>query len=67
MILRHTNILKNNSFFLFGARGTGKTTLLNTLFPSSEALRIDTYRDAHTNVNSDGNPYSNAYRDSDGG
>jgi predicted AAA+ superfamily ATPase len=41
MILRYVNILKHNSFFLFGARGTGKTTLLNELFPASEALRID--------------------------
>lgn len=41
MIRRHPNILKNNSFFLFGARGTGKTTLLNQIFPTSEALRID--------------------------
>lgn len=41
MIRRHANILKSNSFFLFGARGTGKTTLLNSLFPALEALRID--------------------------
>lgn len=41
MLRRHVNILKNNSFFLFGARGTGKTTLLNDLFKPSEALRID--------------------------
>jgi hypothetical protein len=33
--------LKNHSFFLFGARGTGKTTLLNELFKPSEAIRID--------------------------
>jgi predicted AAA+ superfamily ATPase len=41
MIRRSAKILKNNSFFLFGARGTGKTTLLNNLFEASEALRID--------------------------
>lgn len=41
MIRRHVNILKTNSFFLFGARGTGKTTLLNDQFPPSDALRID--------------------------
>jgi predicted AAA+ superfamily ATPase len=41
MIQRRATILKSNSFFLFGARGTGKTTLLNTLFDPSEALRID--------------------------
>ena len=41
MYHRTINILKNNSFFLFGARGTGKTKLLNTLFLPSEALFID--------------------------
>lgn len=41
MLRRHANILKSHSFFLFGARGTGKTTLLNELFKPSEALRID--------------------------
>ena len=29
------------SFFLFGARGTGKTTLLHQIFPSEEVLWID--------------------------
>jgi predicted AAA+ superfamily ATPase len=41
MLRRHATILKSHSFFLFGARGTGKTTLLNDLFKPSEALRID--------------------------
>ncbi len=33
--------LKSNSFFLFGARGTGKSTLLRELFDPPEALFID--------------------------
>lgn len=33
MVNRLFNYSKTNSFFLFGARGTGKTTLLRTLFP----------------------------------
>ena len=41
MFHRQLNILKSNSFFLFGARGTGKTSLLSTLFSDKEALRID--------------------------
>jgi predicted AAA+ superfamily ATPase len=32
---------KSNSFFLFGPRGTGKTTLLKGLFQPNEALFID--------------------------
>jgi predicted AAA+ superfamily ATPase len=32
---------KSNSFFLFGARGTGKTTLLRTHFHPNEALFVD--------------------------
>ena len=32
---------KNNSFFLFGARGTGKTFLLKNRFNTSRALYID--------------------------
>lgn len=41
---RLANPLLSNSFFLFGARGTGKTSLLNELFgalPSDETLRYD--------------------------
>jgi predicted AAA+ superfamily ATPase len=41
MITRAFNLLKDNSFFLFGARGTGKTTLLNDSFSATEAIRID--------------------------
>jgi predicted AAA+ superfamily ATPase len=33
--------LKTNSFFLFGARGTGKSTLLSELFSPDETLVID--------------------------
>lgn len=33
--------LKSNSFFLFGARGTGKSTLLSQFFSSDEMLYID--------------------------
>ncbi len=38
---RLLNILKTNSFFLFGARGTGKTTLISQLFPPDQAILID--------------------------
>ncbi len=41
MFNRNLNILKSNSFFLFGARGTGKTTLLGTTFSPDEALTIN--------------------------
>lgn len=41
MIIRSLNILKSNSFFLFGARATGKTTLVNQLFPNNLALSIN--------------------------
>ena len=37
MYTRLCNILKTNSFFLFGARGTGKTTLLKELFNQKQA------------------------------
>lgn len=42
--VRLSNPLQTNSFFLFGARGTGKTSLLNHLFgslPPDETLRFD--------------------------
>ena len=39
MYSRFYKPLKNNSFFLFGPRGTGKTTWLRTTFPSS--VRLD--------------------------
>lgn len=41
VIIRLINILKSNSFFLFGARGTGKSTLLRDQFLSQNALWID--------------------------
>ena len=41
MFHRSINLKKSNSYFLFGARGTGKTTLLKTLFQPSEALFFD--------------------------
>ena len=40
MIKRLQKLSKNHSFFLFGARGTGKTTLLKQLF-SNKCLWID--------------------------
>jgi len=41
MINRLINLPKNNSFFLFGARGTGKTYLLRERFKESRSLYID--------------------------
>jgi predicted AAA+ superfamily ATPase len=41
MIKRSLNILKSNSFFLFGARGVGKTKLVETLLPANERVVID--------------------------
>jgi predicted AAA+ superfamily ATPase len=41
MFPRTLNLPKDNSFFLFGARGTGKTSLLEDLYPRNEALWID--------------------------
>lgn len=38
MYERSINILKTNSFFVFGARGTGKSTLIRTLLGGSEVL-----------------------------
>ena len=41
---RHLNPLLSNSFFIFGARGTGKTSLLREIFagdPAAEILRHD--------------------------
>ena len=37
---------KNNSFLLFGPRGCGKTTLLNTIFDSKKTIWIDLLRPA---------------------
>ena len=41
MIQRSCRFSKTNSFFLFGARGTGKTTLLKSLFSKKDTLFID--------------------------
>jgi predicted AAA+ superfamily ATPase len=41
MFPRAVKLPKDNSFFLFGARGTGKTSLLEEQYPRSEALWID--------------------------
>lgn len=41
MIGRLLNLSKNNSFFLFGARGTGKSTLLKEHFSSTEHVYIN--------------------------
>jgi uncharacterized protein len=41
MYPRYANILTSNSFFLFGARGTGKSTLLRSLFKGKDALYLD--------------------------
>ena len=41
MIQRSCKLSKTNSFFLFGARGTGKTTLLHKLFSKKDTLFVD--------------------------
>ena len=41
MIQRSCKFSKTNSFFLFGARGTGKTTLLHSLFSTKDTLFVD--------------------------
>jgi predicted AAA+ superfamily ATPase len=41
MFVRSCNISKSNSFFLFGARGTGKTTYLNQQFNQENSFIID--------------------------
>jgi predicted AAA+ superfamily ATPase len=42
MYQRTINPSKSNSYFLFGARGVGKSTLINQLFPASnKILKID--------------------------
>lgn len=38
---RTLNILLSNSFFLFGARGTGKSTLLKRLLPENSLLSVN--------------------------
>ena len=41
MIHRHVNISKLQSFFLFGARGVGKSTLLESMLPRRDHLWVD--------------------------
>lgn len=41
MYKRKLKILEKNSFFLFGARGTGKTSLLREIFSEKEVFWID--------------------------
>ena len=41
MYKRQLNILESNSFFLFGARGTGKTTLIESIFGGKNTFKID--------------------------
>lgn len=41
MFRRIQNLSKSNNLFLFGARGTGKSTLLKQLFPQEDTLWLD--------------------------
>ena len=41
MIRRTCKLSKTNSFFLFGPRGSGKTTLIQEQFPNDHALYLD--------------------------
>jgi len=41
MLRRHLNILLSHSFFLFGARGVGKTKLIHEILPGSKTLFLD--------------------------
>lgn len=41
MFIRSVKFPKTRSFFLFGARGTGKSTLLKTTFSEAHAYRLD--------------------------
>jgi predicted AAA+ superfamily ATPase len=45
MYTRLCNILKTRSFFLFGARGTGKSSLLRQEFEEQSGLWVDLLRD----------------------
>lgn len=55
MFIRHVNILNSNSFFLFGARGVGKTSLLDKHFNAKDVLKIDLL-DYETLAQIQGNP-----------
>ena len=50
MFNRIRKLSKNNSFFLFGARGTGKSTLLKQQFQEGETLWIDLLTEADENL-----------------
>lgn len=50
MVERTQKLSENNSLFLFGARGTGKTTLLNQLFFGKETLWIDLLKDSDEDI-----------------
>jgi uncharacterized protein len=41
MVSRHFKPLKSRSFFVFGARGTGKSTWLRTSFPEKDVIYIN--------------------------
>ena len=41
MVQRLARLSAKNSFFLFGARGTGKSTLIESKYPSDKSLWID--------------------------
>ncbi len=46
MIPRLCNVSKSNSFFLFGPRGVGKTTLIKERFPADKALLLNLLDDS---------------------
>jgi predicted AAA+ superfamily ATPase len=46
MIPRMCKLSKSNSFFLFGPRGSGKTTLIRSQFPPEKAIYINLLDDA---------------------
>ena len=45
MIKRSCKLSKSNSYFLFGARGTGKSSLLRETFKNEKTLWIDLLND----------------------
>jgi hypothetical protein len=46
MIPRTCKLSKSNSFFLFGPRGTGKTTLIRDQFPDEQAVYVNLLDDS---------------------